>query len=359
MGVRNTPESAMSATPGRSALRADSYSKEQLEPAVAESRNWTELVRRLGLTTSGGQRRVLQEKVAGHGLDTSHFVKRSPWRKYPDSAITEAAASSSSLREVALKLGATPATGTLSHIRRRIQAAGIDISHFPGINRPDLDLPFTAEELKAAAATATSVRGVARALGVPDDSRSRATLSRMLRAQSIDTGHFSRKRVSIPEDRLRDSVQHSESYADVMRGLGLDVNDTNHRRVRRMAARLGLDTSHFKRRTWAQPERSAPEPIAHRVLVVLPSDAGRTNRSQLHRALAEIGVPYECETCGNTGEWRGQSITLQIDHVNGDWRDNRRENLRYLCPNCHALTETWCRKKERVPLTVKLALPVH
>ncbi|MFF9677602.1 HNH endonuclease [Streptomyces eurythermus] len=41
---------------------------------------------------------------------------------------------------------------------------------------------------------------------------------------------------------------------------------------------------------------------------------------------------------------------MQIDHINGDWRDNRRENLRYLCPNCHALTETWCRQKGRVTL---------
>jgi hypothetical protein len=336
MSVRNAPKPA--------------YGKERLAPVVAEARNWADLMRRLGLRTSGGQRRVLQEKVEEHGLDTSHFVKRSPWRKYPDSAIAEAAASSSSLREVALKLGATPATGTLSHIRRRIHAAGIDVSHFPGINRPDLDLPFTTEELKAAAATATSLRGVARTLGIPDDSRSRATLSRMLRAQCVDTGHFSHKRASIPEDRLRDLVQRSTSYADVMRGLGLDVNDTNHRRIRRAATRLGLDTSHFKRRAWARPERPASEPISNRVLVVLPSDAGRTNRSQLHRALTELGVPYACETCGNTGEWLGRPITLQIDHVNGDWRDNRRENLRYLCPNCHALTETWCRQKAAAPL---------
>ncbi|WP_229848786.1 hypothetical protein [Streptomyces melanogenes] len=137
---------------------------------------------------------------------------------------------------MALKLGAAPATGTLSHIRRRIIAAGIDVSHFPGIDRPDPDLPFTTEELSAAAAVSDSVRGVARALGVPDDSRSRATLSRMLCARRIDIGHFSHRRVPIPEDRLRDSVRHSTSYADVMRGLGLDVDDTNHRRVRRAAA---------------------------------------------------------------------------------------------------------------------------
>lgn len=326
------------------------YSEDRLAPIVAEARNWTDLMRRLGLGSSGGQRRVLQEEVNNLGLDTSHFAKRSPWRKYPDAAIAEAAASSSSLREVALKLGAAPATGTLSHIRRRLSAAGIDISHFPGIDRPELDLPFTVQELRAAAAAATSVRGVARALGVPDDSRSRATLSRMLLTQHIDTGHFSYQRLPVPERELRELVPRSTSYADVMRGLGWEVNDTNHRRLRRAAARLGLDTSHFKRRAWGQLERAAPPSTAQRVLVVLPDHAGRTNRAQLHRALAEIGVPYECTSCGNTGTWLGRSITLQIDHVNGDWRDNRRENLRYLCPNCHALTQTWCRRKDRTQL---------
>ncbi|WP_234437019.1 hypothetical protein [Streptomyces maremycinicus] len=118
-------------------------------PAVAEARNWVDLMRQRGLRPSGGQRRVLQEHVTRHGLDTSHFAKCSPWREYPDAAIAEAASSSSSLREVALKLGAAPATGTLSHIRRRIEAAGIDISHFPGIDRADLDLPFTPEEIRS------------------------------------------------------------------------------------------------------------------------------------------------------------------------------------------------------------------
>lgn len=341
-GMKTTSDSAAQA--------ADPYSKDRLARAVAEARNWADLMRRLTLRPSGGQRRVLQEKVAGHGIDISHFVKRSPWRKYPDAAIAEAVAASSSLREVALKLDATPATGTLSHIRRRIEAAGIDVSHFPGLIRSEPDLPFTPEELRAAAATATSIRGVARALGVPDDSRSRASLSRMLRAHAIDTEHFSHRRAVIPEGRLREAVKHSTSYADVMRRLGLDVNDTNHRRIRRAAARLGLDTTHFKRRSWGRPERPTPAPIAHRVLVLLPREAGRTNRAQLHRALNEIGVPYVCKCCGNAGEWLGQPITLQIDHVNGDWRDNRSENLRYLCPNCHSLTDTWCRQKGRPPL---------
>lgn len=261
--------------PGTS-KRSDAYSRERLEPEVAAARNWADLMRRLGLSPSGGQRRVLQEHVTRHGLDTSHFTKRSPWRKYPDAAIAQAAASSSSLREVALKLGATPATGTLSHIRRRIHAAGIDIGHFPGIDRPELDLPFTPEELRTAAAAATSLRGPARRLGVPDDSRSRATLSRMLADHHIGIGHFSYRRAAIPEDELTNLVRTAGSYADVMRGLGMEVNDTNHRRVRRAASRLDLDTSHFKRRSWGRPERPAPAP--HRTSGAgSPARAGRTD----------------------------------------------------------------------------------
>lgn len=332
------------------AARASVYGRERLAREVAEARGWADLMRRLDLKPSGGQRRVLQEHVTRHGIDTSHFVKRSPWRKYPDAAIAEAAASSSSLREVALKLGATPATGTLSHIRRRLEAAGIDVSHFPGMDRPYVDLPFTPEELRAAAVSATSVRGVARALGVPDDSRSRAALARMLAAQQIDIAHFSHRRETISEARLRDLVPVSTSYADVLRGLGLEVDDTNHRRVRRAASRMGMDTNHFTRRSWARPEHPAPAPTAHRVLVTLPEQAGRTNRERLHRALQETGVRYACAECGNPGEWRGRPVTLQIDHVSGDWRDNRAANLRYMCPNCHALTATWCRRKDRVPL---------
>lgn len=49
---------------------------------------------------------------------------------------------------------------------------------------------------------------------------------------------------------------------------------------------------------------------------------------------------YKCEECDNT-EWQGQPIPLQVDHIDGNWENNIPENVRLLCPNCHALTPTW------------------
>lgn len=247
------------------------YDRATLSAAVRACRTWTELMRYLGLGTSGGQRRVLQRKVAAHGIDTSHFTRRSPWRLYSDTVLAEAAASSTTLRETALELGATPAPGTLSHIRRRIDAAGIDISHFPHINRAQEDLPpFTDDELHRAAASSKSIRETARTLGLPEDARSRAALRLALRERHVDTSHFRHARLSIPEDRLRAAVTAASSYADVMRALDLEVNDTNHRRVRRAAARFGLDTGHFTRRARGTLQVVEPVRTAENVLVVLP-----------------------------------------------------------------------------------------
>ena len=42
--------------------------------------------------------------------------------------------------------------------------------------------------------------------------------------------------------------------------------------------------------------------------------------------------------------WNDKKLSLQLDHINGDNSDNRLENLRFLCPNCHTQTETYCSK---------------
>jgi len=53
-------------------------------------------------------------------------------------------------------------------------------------------------------------------------------------------------------------------------------------------------------------------------------------------------IEYKCKKCGLANEWNKKKLTLHLDHINGDSSDNRIENLRFLCPNCHSQTKTYC-----------------
>ncbi len=58
-------------------------------------------------------------------------------------------------------------------------------------------------------------------------------------------------------------------------------------------------------------------------------------------------LPYNCSQCMNQGEWQHNPLTLQLDHINGDHQDNRIENMRWLCPNCHSQTPTFTGRKHK------------
>lgn len=70
------------------------------------------------------------------------------------------------------------------------------------------------------------------------------------------------------------------------------------------------------------------------------------NRTLIKKRLRNL-IEFECSWCGLGEEWNGRPITLQLDHINGVWNDNRIGNLRLLCPNCHSQTSNYAGRNPR------------
>lgn len=70
----------------------------------------------------------------------------------------------------------------------------------------------------------------------------------------------------------------------------------------------------------------------------------RVDRESKKRLISERGWEDKCMVMGCPNPlpmWNGKPITLQLDHINGVGDDNRIENLRVICPNCHSQTDTF------------------
>ena len=99
----------------------------------------------------------------------------------------------------------------------------------------------------------------------------------------------------------------------------------------------------FSRNAWWDAIRRgviSPRPRREPIEDILASGR-RRSRSHVKLRLLDAGLKKEsCERCGLSA-WRGESLSLELHHVNGDGLDNRLENLLLLCPNCHSQTDTW------------------
>lgn len=148
-------------------------------------------------------------------------------------------------------------------------------------------------------------------------------------------------------EQLRSAVQQTTSTAAALRTIGRCDNSSARRQFRQWVAEDGLDISHFLGQAH---QRDKPGPTPRRTaadILVKHSRSTRTRTVLLRRALLETGVPETCAECGVPPVWHGEPMTLEVDHISGDWTDDRADNLRLLCPNCHATTRTWCRGGQR------------
>ncbi|WP_404959907.1 HNH endonuclease [Streptomyces sp. 147326] len=206
--------------------------------------------------------------------------------------------------------------------------------------------PYTRERLTAAASTSRTLTEALERLGVDPKSGSRRYLHGRMRKLGVDVSHFEAEGVKWTREVLAEAVAASTTMCEVLRRLGLEVVGGHHTHISRRVKAFGIDTSHFKLPSPAGRPKVRRTPEALLIKQAGPH-ARRIQSEQLKWALRARGVLEQCARCGVEARWRGHPLPLEVDHIDGDWRNNQPGNLRLLCPNCHAITSTWCRGGRR------------
>ncbi len=140
---------------------------------------------------------------------------------------------------------------------------------------------------------------------------------------------------------LEEAVAHCTSFSALARYFNRTPVGSTVTYLSQRCKQFGVDTSHFTGQAWSKGTRSNRRKSAEEWLKIYDPDAGRVKAQTLRQALDDLNKPYKCDVSGMDPVWNGKPLTLQLDHINGKYWDNRFENLQYVCPNCHTQTETW------------------
>ena len=141
---------------------------------------------------------------------------------------------------------------------------------------------------------------------------------------------------------LEELCADSYSYAEVLRKAGRAQGGGAQATLKKKIEEFEVDISHFTGMHWqASPNQKPQVREKYELDEIFVKNSSITQKVLRGYVERHQILEYKCVNCGCNGEWQGGKIALEIDHIDGDNTNNEITNLRYLCPNCHALTDTY------------------
>jgi hypothetical protein len=155
----------------------------------------------------------------------------------------------------------------------------------------------------------------------------------------FDTMYYMNTKRRWSEKDLRNAAVASTSIRQVLHKLGLRPAGGNYLQIQKYLKYYRIDTKHFKGKAWNKGLRGIGKPLLP-LKKILHRNSDFQSYKLKKRLFEEHLKPRCCELCGWAKTAPDGRLPLELDHINGDHRDNRFTNLRILCPNCHSLQST-------------------
>ena len=141
------------------------------------------------------------------------------------------------------------------------------------------------------------------------------------------------------EAQLKAALESSSSIRQILFKLGLKQAGGNYYQIKKFLKTYGWDLSKLKGRGWNKGIKVPFKPKIPLEAILTKNNTFQSYKLKVR--LLKTGLKKEsCEFCGWAQKSVDGRIPLELDHINGDHSDNRIENLRILCPNCHSLQTT-------------------
>jgi 5-methylcytosine-specific restriction endonuclease McrA len=149
----------------------------------------------------------------------------------------------------------------------------------------------------------------------------------------------------LSDEQFVELLKKSSTISEVLFKLGYTTkgNSWGYSQIKRRMTDLNLDHSIFKGKSYLSNKKT--DKISEKDIL---RENCKHQRTVLRRYIIKNNlIPYKCAICGCT-EWQGKTLSLELDHINGINNDNRLENLRFLCPNCHSQTSTYGSRNQQL-----------